>query len=277
MWQLNIHNGHGTYLLLPILQLIVEVVVPLGHLGQFRVHAALEVDEILPGLLGVARVLVALAHNLVQMSHRNLRHQRLLHRSAEDSLHSTVAARLLADMVHNSHDSVLVPPLRLLDGLDFAAHNDDLTSRDQLTAAVGRAEMLWDTGRGDVTIESLGQSSDEFVALAWSQSRWGIGCEDEVSVEVDNKSVIGRSEKRSALGGNTEDVWTRFLHKLLCVTSVNDGDVQAAPFVNADAIADSFCGHGEYSRIVTDEDDAPSRRDCCLDDTHDVGDGQTSE
>ena len=59
----------STHLLLPALQLLDEVVVALADLAELRVHAALEVDEILPSLQGVSRVLVSLTDNLIKMSH----------------------------------------------------------------------------------------------------------------------------------------------------------------------------------------------------------------
>lgn len=80
------------YLLFPALKLFHQVVVSFGDLGQFRVHAALEVDEILPRFHCITRVLVALPNNLVQMSHRHLRHQWLLHCTTEHSLQSSIAA-----------------------------------------------------------------------------------------------------------------------------------------------------------------------------------------
>jgi hypothetical protein len=79
-------------LLLPVLELLNQEVVALGHLGNFSVHTALEVDEILPSFLGVTGVLVALSHNLVQVTHGDLGHQRLLDGPSENSLDATVAA-----------------------------------------------------------------------------------------------------------------------------------------------------------------------------------------
>lgn len=44
--------------------------------------------------------------------------------------------QFLADMVHNAHDSVLVPPIRILDTLDLSTHNNDLTGWNELASAV---------------------------------------------------------------------------------------------------------------------------------------------
>lgn len=131
-----------TYLLLPTLELLHQVVVPLGDLVKLGIHAALEIDKVLPSLQGIPGILVPLTNNLVQMAHRHLGHQGLLDRAAEDGFEARVAAHLLTDMVHDSHDRVLVPPLRILDGFDLATHDDDLTGRNQLAAAIGGTEVL---------------------------------------------------------------------------------------------------------------------------------------
>ena len=82
----------GLYLLLPALELLNQVIVPLGHLAELGVHAALEVDEVLPRLERVARVLVPLAHDLVEVAHRHLGHQRLLYRAAKNGLQPCIPA-----------------------------------------------------------------------------------------------------------------------------------------------------------------------------------------
>ena len=69
---------YRTDLLLPALQLLNKVVVSLGNLVELGIHATLKVNEVLPSLQGVTRVLVTLADDLIQMSHRHLSHQRLL-------------------------------------------------------------------------------------------------------------------------------------------------------------------------------------------------------
>ena len=56
-------------LLLPGIELGIQNVVTLGDLDNLGIHTALEVDEILPGLDCVARVVVALTDNFVKMTH----------------------------------------------------------------------------------------------------------------------------------------------------------------------------------------------------------------
>lgn len=133
-----------TYLLLPALQLLVEVVVALRDLRELGVHTTLQVDKVLPSLLGITRVLVPLANDLVEVPHRDLRHQRLLNSTAENGLDATVAAHLLTNVIHHSHDRVLVPPLGVLDRLDLAAHHNDLTSGHKLATTVCGAQVLRD-------------------------------------------------------------------------------------------------------------------------------------
>ena len=57
----------NTHLLLPVLELLDEKVVALGDLADLGVHAAFGRDKVLPRVLGVARVLVALADDLVEV------------------------------------------------------------------------------------------------------------------------------------------------------------------------------------------------------------------
>lgn len=81
-------------LLLPALELFDQEVVALRDLRYLCIHAAFEIDEVLPSLLSITRVLVALANNLVEVAHRNLGHQRLLDRTTKDRLYSAVTALL---------------------------------------------------------------------------------------------------------------------------------------------------------------------------------------
>lgn len=55
--------------MLPAFKFFHEEVIPLSDFAKFCVHAAFEVDEILPGLEGISRVLVPFADNLVEMAH----------------------------------------------------------------------------------------------------------------------------------------------------------------------------------------------------------------
>lgn len=80
----------STYLLFPALQFLNQVVVALVHLAELGVHAALEVDEVLPRLQSIARVLIPLADDLIEVAHGDLSHQRLLDRASEHSLQPCV-------------------------------------------------------------------------------------------------------------------------------------------------------------------------------------------
>lgn len=62
-------NIESTYLLLPGLELLDQEVVALVDLGKLGVHSALEGNKVLPSLHSIARILVALADNLVEMAH----------------------------------------------------------------------------------------------------------------------------------------------------------------------------------------------------------------
>lgn len=266
-----------THLLLPALQLLDEIVVALGNLAELGIHAALEVNKVLPGLESITRVLVALADNLVEVAHGDLGHQRLLDGATEDGLETSVATHLLTDMVHHRHDGILVPPLRILNRLDLTAHDDDLAGGNELTTAVGGSKMLRNTGGRDIAVERLSEAGDKLVALANSQGGGRARSENEVAVQVDNKRVGGSGEQRPALRSDTKDVRTGLLNELLGVTGVDDRDVEAAPLVDANAESDGLSSHRQHGGVVADEDDSASGRDSGLDDAHNVGDRQTAE
>ena len=78
-------------LLLPALKLIHKEVVPLSNFGKLAIHFTFKVDKILPCFHGISRVLVAFSDNLIEVAHRDLRHQRLLHRTTENGFHTKVA------------------------------------------------------------------------------------------------------------------------------------------------------------------------------------------
>lgn len=50
-----------------------------------------------------------------------------------------------------------------------------------------------------------------------------------------------------------------------------DGDIEPAPFVDADAETNRLSGDGQHCRIVADEDDPSGRGNRGFDDTDDVG------
>jgi len=264
-------------LLLPGLELLDKEVVALGNLAELGVHSSLEVDEVLPSLHSVAGVLVALTDDLVEVTHGDLGHQGLLDGAAEDGLHTGVAAQLLADVVHHTHDRILVPPVGVLNTLNLTTHDNDLTSGDQLTSSVGRAEVSGDARGGDIAVEGLSQAVNELGALALVQDVGRAGGQNEVAVQIHDQSIGGGVEESAALGGDTQNVRAGLLDKLLDVTGVNDRNVETAPLVDANAVTDRLRGHGQHGRVVADENDTTSRRDGGFDDTDNVGDRQTVE
>lgn len=162
-------------------------------------------------------------------------------------------------MIHHSHDGVLVPPFGVLDRLDLAAHDNDLTSRHKLATTVCGAQVLRDAGRGDVAVQSLSQARDKLVALPGVQGSWRVRGQDEVAVQVDHESIVRRSEERPAFGGNTQNVWAGLLDELLGVAGMHDRHVQTTPLVHTDAVSNRLGGDRENGRVVADEDDAASR------------------
>lgn len=264
-------------LLLPRLKLLNQEVVALGDLAQLGVHTALEVDKVLPSLHGVPRVLVALPHDLIQMAHGHLRHQGLLDRAAENGLHTGVASQLLADVIHDAHDGVLVPPRRLLDALNLASHHNDLTGGDQLSPGIGRSKMVGNARGRDIAVQRLRQAVNELRSLSGIENVRRARRQHEVAVQIHNQGVRRGVEQRAALGGDTQNVRTGFLDQILDMTSMNHWHVQATPLVNSNAVTNRFGGDREHGGVVTDEDDAASRGHRGFDDTHDVGNGQTRE
>ena len=180
-------------------------------------------------------------------------------------------------MVHDAHDSILVPPLGLFNAFDLSSHDDDLASWDELAASVGSAQVLGHTGWRDISIQGLGHAVDKLGALALVQHIGRAGGEDKVAIEVDHKSIRRGVEQSPALGSDTQNIGTRLLNQLLDVTGVNHGDVQTTPLVDANAVANGFRSDSQHRWVVTDENDAASRRDSSLDHADNVGDGQTSE
>lgn len=192
------------------------------------------------------------------MPHRHLGHQWLLDRTTEDGLDAAVTAHLLTNVVHDSHDRILVPPFGVLDGLDLAAHDNDLAGRHKLAPTICGAKVLRHAGWGDVPVESLGQARDKLIALAGCQGSWRVRSQDEVAVEVNHEGIVGRSEERAAFGSDTQDVWAGLLNELLGVAGMHHWHVQPTPLVNADAVANRLGGDGEDGRVVAHEDDAAS-------------------
>ena len=69
-------------------------------------------------------------------------------------------------MIHDRHDGILIPPLRVLDALNLATHDDDLAGRDQLATAVSRSQMLWNTSWRYLAVEGLCETLDHFCPLS---------------------------------------------------------------------------------------------------------------
>lgn len=87
-----ISGKRETYLLFPALKLLDKEVVPLRDLAELGIHTTLKVNEILPSLKRIPGVLISLSHNLVQMPHRHLGHERLLDGSAKNGFHAGVSS-----------------------------------------------------------------------------------------------------------------------------------------------------------------------------------------
>lgn len=160
---------------------------------QLGVHAALEVDVVLPGLDGIARVLVPFADNLVEMAERNLGHQGLLDGAAKEGLDAGVAAHFLAGVVQDGHYGILFPPFGVLDTVHLAAHHNDLTGGDELAAAIGRPKVGGHARDGDVTVECLGKPRDHLVPLTGAEGGWRSRGEHKVTIQINNQSLFHQS------------------------------------------------------------------------------------
>lgn len=143
-------------------------------------------------------------------------------------------------MVHDSHDGILVPPLGVLNRLNLATHDNDLTSRHKLATAIGRTKVLGNARGRNVAIEGLGQSGDKLVALTRSQSGGRAGCENKVAIQVDDQGISGSREEGSALSRNTQDVRARLLDELLGMAGVHHGNIQTTPLKHSDAVSHSL-------------------------------------
>jgi hypothetical protein len=84
--------GDETYLLFPAFELLDKEVVSLSNLSKLGIHATLEVDEILPSLQRIPGILISFSNNFIQVSHRNLSHEGLLHGPTKDCLHAGVSS-----------------------------------------------------------------------------------------------------------------------------------------------------------------------------------------
>src|SRR5690349_5361368 len=100
--------------------------------------------------------------------------------------------------------------------------------------------MLWHTRRCDISIQCLRQTVNHLSSLTGCKGRWWAGGQDEVAIQVDDQSVIGSCEKRSAFSCDTQYIWTRFLNELICVSCVDYGNIKTAPFIDTNAVTDGF-------------------------------------
>ena len=162
-------------------------------------------------------------------------------------------------MVHNSHDVVLVPPFWIQDTFDLTSHDNDLTCRNELSTSVRRSEMVRHASRRDVSIESLRQPADHLGSLARRERGGRTGRKDKVTVEIDDKSIIGRGKERATFSSHSHNIRTRLLNEFFDVASMYDWFVETTPFVDANEITDGFGCDGEHGWVVADKDDASSR------------------
>ena len=88
---MGIESSSKVYLLFPALKFIHEEVIPLRDLSKLAIHSTFEVDEVLPRLHSISRILISLADNFIKMSHRDFSHQWLLGCAAEDCFHARIA------------------------------------------------------------------------------------------------------------------------------------------------------------------------------------------
>ncbi len=80
------------YLLFPAFEFLDKEVIPFRDLAQLGIHTTLEVNEILPGLQCIPRILVAFSNNLIQVSHGYLGHEWFLDCATEDCFHAGVSS-----------------------------------------------------------------------------------------------------------------------------------------------------------------------------------------
>lgn len=78
----------------PALEFVHKEVIPLRDFSKLAIHSTFEVDEILPRLHSISRILISLPDNLIEMSHRDLSHQWLLGCTTENCFHARVATLL---------------------------------------------------------------------------------------------------------------------------------------------------------------------------------------
>lgn len=126
-------------------------------------------------------------------------------------------------------------------------------------------------------MEGVSETSDELCALRVVQSGRWIRGKNKIAVQIDNEGIARSSEECAALGGDTEDVWARFLNKLFGVTSMDNRNVETTPLVDTNAISYGLGSNGEHRWVVRDKDDAASLRYSSFDNSDNVWNGQAAE
>ena len=181
--------------------------------------------------------------------------------------------KLFADMIHDSHDAILIPPVWSFDAFDFTPHDNYLTSWNELSTTIRCSQVRRHAGWRHVSVESLCQAVDHLVSSTSRQSCGWTRGQDEVSIEIYDKRICWCTEKCAAFCRDTQYIWTRFLDEILGMTRVYHWHVQTTPFKDPDAVPDGLGSDSEHGRVVTDEDDTPSRRDSSFDNSNDIRDG----
>lgn len=116
--------------------------------------------------------------------------------------------------------------------------------------------MSWDTGNCNITVQSLGQTRYQFIPLTWGKRGWRRRCEDEVPIQIDNKSITGCGEKTPTFGRESQDIWTRLLYEIFGMAGVYHRNIEPTPLIHSDAEADGLCGSGEHCGVMTNKNDS---------------------
>lgn len=106
-------------------------------------------------------------------------------------------------MIHDTHYSVLVPPVRVLDALHLSSHDNDLAGWNELASTIRGSKMLGYTGGRNLSIQCLGQTVDHLCPLSRCQCGWWARCKNEVAIKIDYQRIGRRGEQSAALGRDT--------------------------------------------------------------------------
>lgn len=97
--------------------------------------------------------------------------------------------QLLACVIHDLHDIILVPPSGVLNTLNLATHDDDLACRNELAATVCGAQMLGNARWRNVAVQRLGHAVHQLGSLLSGQAFGGL----EVRTKLRSKSTTRAS------------------------------------------------------------------------------------